>query len=188
MSFPHLFSLPGWALSSSHSSTYMSLVPRAYMYARLMLLNINTLGWFPVTVADASAMPHVHMCLSPLLRSTHFTLMGGLLVFSKHSSMGLHSYTFIFLYHFISSARAKAVRFPLRCVSTACVTGSKGLKVCLCVYLGDVCLAVCICSRAHTFVQRGEQAVVWASAQPTAHHGTCSGTPDESEELDLGRI
>ena len=45
-------------------------------------------------------------CLSPLLRSTRFTVMCGFLVFSNHSSRGLFSYTLIFLYHSISRARA----------------------------------------------------------------------------------
>ena len=91
---------------------YVSLVVRAYMYARLMSLSINTLGLSPVTVADsnvssgevaadnpcslpvlicfATSLNLTFMwCLSPLLRSTHFTLMGGFLVLSKRSSMGL---------------------------------------------------------------------------------------------------
>ena len=86
------------------SSTCMSLDVCAYMYAGFVSSSINTLGLLPVTVADSSTRkassggvpadntlflasvdllchwprPHVHV-----------------LVFSKHSSMGLFSYTFI---------------------------------------------------------------------------------------------
>ena len=106
------------------------------MYARLTSLNIGALVLFPVTVADSSirkassggvaankpsSLPvdlfchqprsHVHVVsVSFVVVNTHFTLMGGLLVFSKHSSMGLFSCTFIFLYHSISRAAC-----PLNC-------------------------------------------------------------------------
>ena len=106
-----------------------------HVRVRFMSLNINTLGLSPVTVADnsirkassggvaankrcslpvlicfaISLVPRFMCCLSPLLWSIHFTLMGAFLVFSKqHSSMGLFSYTFIFLHCSISSARAFA--------------------------------------------------------------------------------
>ena len=104
------------------------------VHVRVMSLNINTLGLSPVTVAynsirkassggvaankrcslpvlicfAISLVPRFMCCLSPLLLSIHFTLMGAFLVFSKHSSMGLFLYTFIFLYRSISSARAFA--------------------------------------------------------------------------------
>ena len=53
-SYPHRCSSPGSVLSSSHNFTSVSLAARACMYARLMSWNINTLGFFPVTVADSS--------------------------------------------------------------------------------------------------------------------------------------
>ena len=54
MSFPHLFSSPGSVSSSSHNSTYMSLVVLVCVYAQLMSLNIIALGLFPVTGGDSS--------------------------------------------------------------------------------------------------------------------------------------
>ena len=74
MGFPHLFSSPNSVLSCSHSSACVSLAVGAHVHAGFVPLSINTLGSFPVTVADSSTrkassggVPADNPCSLPML-------------------------------------------------------------------------------------------------------------------------